>query len=70
MRALIMDTDGAEVRKTIKELNSPETGSQHAFQALPWQVQKRLLDDMSAKDREHFLPFSNKQHLRDRYRPD
>jgi hypothetical protein len=60
---------GAEVRKTIKSLNSPETGSQHAFQALPWQVQKRLLDDMSAKDREHFLPFSNKQHLRDRYRP-
>lgn len=39
------------------------------YQRLTWQQQRRLLDKMSADEREQYLPFSNREHLRFTYEP-
>jgi len=57
-------TDRKNLRKSLRKENTPE---QSMFRSLTWQQQKRLLDAMSEGDREKYLPFSNKSHLRRRY---
>lgn len=58
----------AEDRKNIrKALRRERTPEQSMFQSLTWQQQKRLLDKMSDEDREIYLPYSNRAHLRNRY---
>jgi hypothetical protein len=39
------------------------------FARLTWQQQKRILDDMTKEERKKFLPHSNQEHLRRRYKP-
>jgi hypothetical protein len=39
------------------------------FARLTWQQQKRILDDMTPEERRVYLPHSNKEHLRRKYRP-
>lgn len=49
-------------------LKSEEAGVA-MFKRLPWQVQKKLLDEMDEEEREIYLPASSKDHLRFRYEP-
>jgi hypothetical protein len=39
------------------------------FQHFTWQQQKKLLDQMTEEEREKYLPYSNKEHLRGNYEP-
>lgn len=50
-------------RAAIKD----EEPSVAMFKRLPWQVQKKLLDEMTEEEREAYLPAANRQHLRYRY---
>lgn len=56
-----------EQRRMVKDLNSNQPPATWMFQRLPWESQKVLLDGMSDEERNAYLPFSNKQHLRGRY---
>lgn len=58
---------GREQRQLIKDLNHGGPPSAWMFQRLPWEEQKRLLDNMTPEERGGYLALSNKQHLRGRY---
>ena len=56
-----------EQRRMIRDLNSNQPTSAWMFQRLPWEAQKTLLDQMSDEERDAYLPYSNKHHLRGNY---
>lgn len=60
----LMGKDRTRIRRN---LNTDRTPEQTMFRSLTWQQQKRLLDKMSPEDREKYLPYSNRTHLRYNY---
>lgn len=66
------DMTDKDVRKMEKVFNSPKEAefdpSIFMFQKLPWEIQKPLLDKMSAEERETYLPHISKQKRAKYYR--
>jgi hypothetical protein len=58
----------ADRKRIRKRLRKQITAEQSMFQTLTWQQQQRLLDEMTPEERTTYLPFSNKSHLRRKYR--
>lgn len=56
--------DIARLRKSARAETTPEV---RMFTHIPWEEQKKLLDEMPAEEREIYLPHSNKKHLRRHY---
>lgn len=56
-----------EKRKLDKQLKGGQDPSVTMFSHLNWKQQKRILDGMTAEEREVYLPHSNKDHLRQHY---
>jgi hypothetical protein len=60
---------GLEQRKLEVSLARGEDPIFSMFERLTWRQQKKILDQMTQEERDLFLPFSNRQHLRTSYEP-
>lgn len=58
-----------EVQRLRTNARSKLTPEMRMFTSFPWQEQQRLLDAMTEDERREYLPHSNTQHLRHKYRP-
>lgn len=56
--------DRRRIWQNLRSSNSPE---QTMFRSLTWQQQKRLLDEMTPEERDKYLPFANRAHIRFKY---
>jgi hypothetical protein len=54
-------------RRLMKNLQTGVEPSIRMFQRLSWQQQKAILDDMTEEERDKYLPYSNKEHIRNTY---
>ncbi len=62
----LTDSDIFRITKSLEDNLSP---SVRMFMRLPWEEQKRLLDQMSPSEQQIYLPHSNVAHLRYSYTP-
>lgn len=63
------DLSAKDQRRLLRTLNSSLTGTERMFIQLPWQEQKKILDQATDEERDALLPHSNKEHLRGNYTP-
>lgn len=58
---------GDDVHRLKKKANSDVPSEIEMFSRLPWEEQKKLLDEMPEEEQTVYLPHSNKKHLRKHY---
>lgn len=63
------DLSAKDQRRIIKSLNSDVPPEVRMFMRLPWQQQKKVLDEATDEERDELLIHANKEHIRNSYEP-
>ena len=63
------DLSPGESRRLTNSVEKGENPHVKMFARLDWKKQKQLLDDMTPKERDEYLPHANEEHLRNAYIP-